>query len=301
MDVRNPGPETLAAMQEILGYLNFSEGAPDARFHRNLNAVFALAEEGITASGSNDCCCKTLHAALQSRLEALCSSGQAAFQQVDQARAVLQGVFEELLPAYREYHADLLFHQSEASLFRPFFIARACEAVLAQGSPWDEPERIIPAALNQLNDFIGHRPVAVLRTPQRIEPYAHEWVRPIPLYLAGAGVAVGRYHDVIEQALAILDAADGDVLEAACFDLSLLDELALDPRAYDFDHPVNKRPNYQFGQWDPHHLDSRGRYRRFVLEEVSLDALVERRRWRRAIFRPKKSCSKPAPCWPAQS
>jgi hypothetical protein len=276
MDVRNPGPETLAAMQEILGYLNFSEGSPDARLHRNLNAVFALAEEAVAASGSNDCCCKVLQAALQSRLEALGSSGQAAFQQVDQAKAVLQRVFEELLPAYRQYHADLLFHQSEASLFRPFFIARACEAVLAQGGPWDEPERIIPAALNQLNDFIGHRPVAVLRTPQRIEPYAHEWVRPIPLYLAGAGVAVGRYHDVIEQALAILDAADGDVLEAACFDLSLLDELALDPRAYDFDNPVNKRPNYQFGQWDPHHIDSRGRYRRFVLEEVSLDALVER-------------------------
>lgn len=276
MDVQNPSPETLAVLQEILGYLNFSSGTPDARFQRNLNAVFALIESEHTADKPGSPAWRVLGEALHGRLQALKGAAQPAFQQVDQAEAALRLVFEGLLPAYREHHRDLLYHQSEDALLRPFFIARACEAVLAQGAPWDEPERIVPAALDQLNDFLGHRPVAVLRTPQRIEPYAHEWVRPIPLYLAGAGVAVGRYRAVIEQALAILAKADADVLESAYFDLSLLDELALDPRAYDFDHPVNKRPNYQFGQWDPHQIDSRGRYRRFVLEEVSLDALVER-------------------------
>ena len=49
--------------------------------------------------------------------------------------------------------------------------------------------------------------------------------------------------------------------------------MALDPRAYDFDHPVNRRPNYHFGQWDPHHIDNRGYYSRFVLQQVTLDAL----------------------------
>ena len=67
-----------------------------------------------------------------------------------------------------------------------------------------------------------------------------------------------------------------DWLEAAWFDPKLLDELAVDPRAYDFNHPVNKRPNYHFGQWDPHHLDAQGRYRRFVMQQVTLDALLER-------------------------
>ncbi|MEK6235480.1 MAG: hypothetical protein N2C14_12300, partial [Planctomycetales bacterium] len=54
------------------------------------------------------------------------------------------------------------------------------------------------------------------------------------------------------------------------------DELAFDPRAYDFGHPVNRRPNYQFGEWDPHHLDNSGCFRRFVIREVSLEALFDR-------------------------
>ena len=52
--------------------------------------------------------------------------------------------------------------------------------------------------------------------------------------------------------------------------------IALDPRAYDFDHPANKRPNYHFGQWDPHLIDNSGRYRRFVVQQVTLDALMRR-------------------------
>src|SRR5690606_31845106 len=60
------------------------------------------------------------------------------------------------------------------------------------------------------------------------------------------------------------------------FDLERLEEIALDPRAYDFDHPVNRRPNYHFGQWDPHHITGDGYYSRFVLQQVTLDALLSR-------------------------
>ncbi|MBN1854081.1 MAG: hypothetical protein JW829_15240, partial [Pirellulales bacterium] len=66
------------------------------------------------------------------------------------------------------------------------------------------------------------------------------------------------------------------ILSQAYFDIDLLEELALDPRAYDFDHPANRRPNYHFGQWDPHQIDNRGFYRRFVLQQVTLDALLAR-------------------------
>ncbi len=58
-------------------------------------------------------------------------------------------------------------------------------------------------------------------------------------------------------------------------DLRLLDELAVDPRAYDHAHPVNQRPGYQFGEWDPDLIDQRGRYRRFVLRRMILEALRE--------------------------
>ena len=69
-----------------------------------------------------------------------------------------------------------------------------------------------------MNDYLGHRPVAVLRTQQKIQPYAHEWVRPIPLWIRGAGVAVGRYRELVERAMAILDATDPMLLLEAMFD-----------------------------------------------------------------------------------
>ena len=59
--------------------------------------------------------------------------------QVEQAEAVLRLVFDGVLPAYREFHRDLLFHQTDETLFQPLFIGRACEAVLQQGGPWNEP------------------------------------------------------------------------------------------------------------------------------------------------------------------
>ena len=39
---------------------------------------------------------------------------------------------------------------------------------------------------------------------------------------------------------------------------------------------MNRRPNYHFGQWDPHHIDNQGRYRRFVIQQCTLDAVQSR-------------------------
>ena len=122
---------------------------------------------------------------------------------------------------------------------------------------------------------MGYRPVATLEGHD-LEPYEHEWLRPIPLFIRGVGVAYGPYHELIERTLVVLQETSGWILSAAQFDLSRLDELALDPRAYDFDHPVNTRPNYYFGQWDPHRIDGSGYYRRFVLQQVTVDALMAR-------------------------
>src|SRR5262249_5753938 len=74
----------------------------------------------------------------------------------------------------------------------------------------------------------------------------------------------------------LLADTDPDLLQAAHFDLDLLDEFALDVRAYDHGHPVNRRPNYVFGEWDPHHIDNQGRYRRYVARQVTVDALLAR-------------------------
>src|SRR5262249_8520009 len=204
-----------------------------------------------------------LHEILRDKLETLRTSGVSAFRDTRQAEAVLTLVFTKLLPAYRSHHADLLFHLGDRELFQPFFLARIFEAVLAQGAPWDEEERIVAGALRQLNDYVGHRPIAILETRPKAEPYDHERVRPIPLFIRGAGVAWGRYQDVVTKALDILAATDPAILAEAHFDPQLLDELAGDPRAYDHAHPANRRPNYVFGEWDPHHIDNQGRYRRY--------------------------------------
>lgn len=154
-------------------------------------------------------------------------AGQVAgFESIEQASALIPLVFDSVLPGYRKFHGDLLAHQSEESLFQPYFIAKACQATLAQEGPWSETTRIVEGAIDTLNDFIGHRPVAVLRTAQKIEPYRHEWVCPLPLFIAGAGVASGRYHDLIAAALEVLRSTDRALLDKAYFDPDHLQELA---------------------------------------------------------------------------
>lgn len=269
-DPQVSSPDAQSLIDELLGYLNLSAGTPDAKFRRNLNALAALIQPQ-----ANEPLWKSIERTLLDRLRAV-RGKSAAFADIEQAEAVIGLAFDRALQAYQEFHQDLLWHQSPQNLFRPFFLARVCESVLNQGPPWSDDDRIVAATIKQLNSFIGHRPVAVLRTPQHVEPYPHEWVCAVPLYLRGAGVASGVYGELVAAAIEILEGTDADILEDAYFSSDLLDELAFDPRAYDFDHPVNKRPNYQFGQWDPHHLDSQGRYRRFVVQEVTLGALQQR-------------------------
>ncbi len=258
-------------MRDCLGYLNFSSGQPDARFQRQWHDLFTACLARSPAG--------PVWLDLADRLEAELALAQVdshTFRDVEQARRVIELALRRVPAAYRAFHSDLLFHQTDEVLFQPLFLARVIEAVLVERAT-DQPDDFVARrVVAGLNDYVGYRPVAVLNSSQKMEPYAHERLRPIPLYLCEVGVARGPYHDLLVQAFAILRATDPDLLEQCCFELSLLDELAFDPRAYDFDHPANKRPNHHFGQWDPYHLDKQGRYRRFVLQQVTLDVLLTR-------------------------
>jgi hypothetical protein len=254
---------------KLLGYLNFSDGRPDPRFQKGLaDAAAHLLERGEAAPW------RALPQWLAHELDALVAAGAAAFRDPAQARAVLGVAFGRLPEAYRAHHHDLLAHQPDAALFGPFFLARCCEAVLKQGHPWDAADRRAAAALAALNDYVGYRPIAVLETRSNTEFYPHEKVRPVPLALAGAGVAPGAYADIVRPALKLLGETEPALLEEACFDPAKLDELAFDPRAHDHFHPVNKRPNVLFGEWDPHTIDNAGYFRRFVLRQMTLDTLL---------------------------
>ncbi len=270
----HPDLDVRTLAQEILGYLNFSSGATDVKFLKNLSDLFGA----LDRSGEKDLpAWRRLGDFLREQLEIL-HHDSSTFRAAEQADAVLNILFEMVLPGYREYHRDLLFHQSDAQLLQPFFIGRAAEAVLRQGGPWRESERIVRGAIASLNDYLGYRPVAVLHSERKIQPYEHEWVRPVPLFIQGAGTAHGPYRELVEAALSILHDTDPAIFFEAHFPLEQLDELAFDPRAYDFDHPVNKRPNYLFGQWDLQCLDNAGRARRFVLQQAALDGMLDRLR-----------------------
>jgi hypothetical protein len=270
VDERYKDLEKLVSLQGLLGYLNFAGSKTDARFQKQVSDAY-----GFLAERGDDEPWKALHALLRAELGALKASGSSAFRDVKQADAVLELVFTKVLPAYRQHHTDLLFHLNDRELNHPFFLVRVFEAVLVQGPPWSDERRIVSDAMRQLNDYVGHRPVAILETRPKGEPYDHERVRPIPLFIRGAGVAWGPYHVLVHNALDILSLTDPALLADAYFDVELLDELAFDPRAYDHGHPVNRRPNYVFGEWDPHHLDTQGRYRRYVARKLTLDALLD--------------------------
>lgn len=254
---------------KLLGYLNFSDGRPDAKFQKGLaDAVANLVEVGDAAPW------RTIPVWLGRELAELEASGSPAFRESAQVRAVLDAAFVQLPSAYRVHHSDLLAHQFDENLFVPFFLSRAAEAVLKQGQPWNEADRLVSGALAHLNDYVGYRPIALLETRPNTEYYAHEKVRPVPLYLKGAGVAPGRYADLVRPALDLLSKTDPILLDESSFTPDHLDELAFDPRAHDHFHPVNKRPNVLFGEWDPHTIDGRGYYRRFVLRQMTLDTLL---------------------------
>ncbi len=266
----NQRPRELAT--RVLGYLNFSSGSEDLAMLRDLNELFALCQDPQSNLLPHEHVATLLNEQLDS---AESESQNKVLQDATQARQVLELTFQHVLPAYHAHHRDLLFHRDSASLFNSFFVGRVFEAVLQFSQFLQQPDKLVPNVVGKLNDFIGHRPVAILETQKR-EPYEHEWVRPIPIYIGGAGVAQGPYQEVVSCAIELLQKTDNSLLQMAQFDPQLLDELAIDPRSFDFDHPVNKRPNHHFGQWDEHHLDNDGNYRRFVIHQVTLDALTSR-------------------------
>ena len=256
------------ALQQVLGYLNFSSGRSDPQFLVALDAIDAQLPTDETPRWQR------ILTYLDVELTRL-ATDVPAFKESSQATAVLQLLTKEIIPGYLDFHRDLLFHQDENNLFCPFFLGRVCEVVLQESGPWEETDRICQGTIRRLNNYLGYRPVAALET-RKIEPYDHEWTRPIPIYVRDAGVSRGPHQRVVTLALQLLAETDEDLLRAAHFDPELLDELAIDARAYDFDHPVNKRPNYHFGLWDPHCIDNRGYYRRFVLQQITLDTLMNR-------------------------
>ena len=273
--------EEVTAIRDILGYLNFSSGNEQPRFEIAWNLLFkALLRQDVPSDRVWSKCDEIL----TDQLRGLVSSSD-AFRHSDRAGFVLRFLYDDLIPAFRQFHRDALFHQSDEFLFNPFFLARLC-ALIAQDltahkqipAADAQNERVLMAEriIRQANDFLGFRPIPTLEGEKRCEPDPHEWIAVIPLYRGQSGVAEGRYSELIKRTINILKETDTSLLHDAWFDPEKLDELDIDPRAYDFDHPVNRRPNYHFGTWNPHSIDANGYYRRFVIHQIIVDSILAR-------------------------
>ncbi|MEZ6124701.1 MAG: hypothetical protein R3C49_16255 [Planctomycetaceae bacterium] len=256
--------------RDLLGYLNFSDGTPGVRFRACLNHLFERLQPPHTFD--------VVRAFLLDELNTLKQSGESAFQQSDQAFRVITQVFDAVIPAYRAHHRDLLFHLQPDELCQSFFLSHMFEATLSSVSDqgWSQPDLITTEALKRLNHYVGYRPVAVLENDRRMQVYDHERYCPLPLYLRDTGVAAGRYRKLLESTLEFIRVLPEQMTGPAHFSIDRLDELSLDLRAHDHLHPVNKRTNYMFGEWDPEVIDVRGFYRRFVVRRIILDSL---QRW----------------------
>lgn len=267
-----PPPNELSeALQRLAGYLNFSSGSEDPAILSAWNSIFTEATQGEPLAQPTGWL--VLKDWLLTTIEQLRET-QSAFRDTAQAEKVIRLLWSEFLPSYLDFHRDLLFHQEPEILFNGFFLGHAAEAILAAGLERDDAE-IVQEAINRLNDFVGYRPVAILEN-RRCDAYPHEFIRPIPLFIRGAGVSSGPYCELITRAIETLAETDPNICESASFELSRMAELSLDPRAYDFDHPVNRRPNYHFGGWDERAIGMDGYFYRFTLRQVTLDALLSR-------------------------
>jgi hypothetical protein len=255
-------------LRDLLGYLNFSQGAPSARFRLCLNQLFR--------SGKSTESPQSLRDYLLEQIQRLAGSGEAAFADPHQAVSVVGLVLDHVLPAYRSHHQDLLGHLGDSDFFSPLLLAKMFEALLVERAETGSQEEkdLVPAVLRRLNHFVGYRPVAVLENGRRSEVYGHERFCPLPLYFSDVGVAVGPHEPLISATIAFMQTLPAELFEGTHFVFERLSELALDLRSHDHAHPVTKRTNYVFGEWDPDEIDGKGFYRRFVIRRLILDALM---------------------------
>ena len=107
-----------ADLVQILGYLNFSSGAADGKTLAAINRVYERALPGGPFEGMP--AWLQMQQWLQDALARL-SDSNTAFGDSAQAEAMLELIWLKFLPAYLDFHRDLLFHQEPEGIFNGFF------------------------------------------------------------------------------------------------------------------------------------------------------------------------------------
>ena len=162
MELHDLDSDAQAVLEQALGYLNFSNGSFDPRFHRALNESYRWCRGGREAKPvpqkSPPPVWRQAVQLLRQKLSQLQETSD-TFKNAQQADAALQIIEQHVIPAYREFHRDLLYHQPDDALFGPFMLGRMWETLLEHDQPWSEPDEVARQTVVRLSDYLGHRPV----------------------------------------------------------------------------------------------------------------------------------------------
>ncbi len=250
MDDRH-APLDPSAAQALLGCLNFSDGRPDPRWQKQLNDAFAAQADagagrpGTPSSPRSAPALATLHAA-----------GGAAFRDAPRPSAVLALAARNAAglppPPRRPARPTSTTPTSSGRSSWPASSRRACPLVTAR-PPTAEPSSPGSTTSSATGPWPCWKPG---RRASRTSTSATARCRSTSAAPASPGAATApRRARPGDPARHRRRPAGRGLVRP-----DLLDEVALDLRAYDHGHPVNRRPNYVFGECDPHHIDDKGRY-----------------------------------------
>jgi hypothetical protein len=259
--------KTIPDVMSLVGYLNFSQGLPDEKFRKGINE--------LPYSWNTDGLWKQLRTEFPKLIKQAQAENPTILGDCIQAETVWKQVMNVVFPGYLAYQSDLLGHLKESDHAHPFFLCVMIETTIRHLAIVENETQFLDKVLYDLNNYIGYRPVAVLENDRKSEPYAHEYLCPIPLYFTHVGVGHGIYHDLIASTFQLFRETPEEFLIHAHLTLDDMHELCLDPRAFDCLNPAFKRTNYIFGEWDPEVVGLDGRFHRFVIRKHVIDALVD--------------------------
>ena len=261
--LEGPSTDGREALNSLVGYLNFSSGPAVPATMKAWNRVHDEAAGGDILSGPPPF--MIIRHWLEESTEKL-QGESSAFGDVKRAKNVIRVLWSKLLPSYLDFHRDLLFHLEPEVIFNGFFLARCAETILHYLGENDsiEDENALVEFVSSPNSTTMSASVRLLSS--KTDPANRTPTSSCGLFhspLTERGISAGPYRELIRRALRCITMAPDNVLRAAAMDPSQIKELCLDPRAYDFDHPVNRRPNYHFGGWDERSIDGDGTLRSF--------------------------------------
>ena len=149
-----PDSEAVPLLEEVVGYLNFSSGTPDPSFLQNINELFRSLESARTRESSLPHYCEWLRQTVQ-RLE----QAGGAFTDAEQAKAILDLLQHQLLPAYTaNFTATCFFTKNRPTSCGPFSSGAPVKRCWRREHPGTKPSESLKGRWHSLTIMLAIAP-----------------------------------------------------------------------------------------------------------------------------------------------